>query len=87
MWNVVVVSFRQRITPDHLLGRVNAGFRLLAWGTMPIGAGLAGIDRRAVRAAGGVRASAAALVATLLFVRITDADLDGAEPARGPAGP
>ena len=42
MWNVVTVSLRQRIIPDHLLGRVNSGYRLLGWGTMPIGAALAG---------------------------------------------
>jgi MFS family permease len=38
MWNVVTVSLRQRIVPDELLGRVNAGYRLLAWGTQPLGA-------------------------------------------------
>jgi MFS family permease len=42
-WNVVTVSLRQRITPDHLLGRVNAGYRLLAWGSMPLGAVLGGL--------------------------------------------
>jgi MFS family permease len=43
VWNVLTVSLRQRIVPDHLLGRVNAGYRLLAWGTMPIGAALGGV--------------------------------------------
>lgn len=42
-WNIVTVSIRQRIVPDHLLGRVNAGYRLVAWGTMPLGAALGGI--------------------------------------------
>jgi MFS family permease len=42
-WNVVTVSLRQRIVPDRLLGRVNATYRLLAWGTMPIGAALGGL--------------------------------------------
>ena len=42
-WNVVTVSLRQRIVPDRLLGRVNASYRLLAWGTMPVGAALGGI--------------------------------------------
>ena len=42
-WNVVTVSLRQRIVPDHLLGRLNASYRLLAWGTMPIGAALGGL--------------------------------------------
>lgn len=42
-WNIVTVSIRQRIVPDHLLGRVNAGYRLVAWGTMPLGAALGGL--------------------------------------------
>jgi MFS family permease len=42
-WNVVTVSLRQRIVPDALLGRLNASYRLLAWGTMPIGAFLGGL--------------------------------------------
>ena len=42
-WNIVTVSLRQRIVPDQLLGRVNAGYRLVAWGTMPLGAALGGI--------------------------------------------
>lgn len=42
-WNIVTVSIRQRIVPDHLLGRLNAGYRLVAWGTMPLGAALGGI--------------------------------------------
>ncbi|MEO7398141.1 MAG: MFS transporter, partial [Ilumatobacteraceae bacterium] len=42
-WNIITVSLRQRIVPDHLLGRVNAGYRLLAWGTMPLGAAVGGL--------------------------------------------
>ncbi|MGC7094543.1 MFS transporter [Amycolatopsis lurida] len=41
--NVVMVSLRQRRTPDHLLGRVNSVHRLLAWGTMPLGAAAGGL--------------------------------------------
>ena len=37
-WNVVTVSLRQTIIPDHLLGRVNSVYRFLGWGSMPIGA-------------------------------------------------
>ncbi len=43
LWNVVAVSLRQRITPDSLLGRVNSGYRMLAWGTMPLGAAMGGV--------------------------------------------
>ncbi|MGH8946080.1 MAG: MFS transporter [Acidimicrobiia bacterium] len=42
LWNIATVSFRQRVTPDHLLGRVNSTYRLVAWGTMPLGAALGG---------------------------------------------
>lgn len=43
LWNVVAVSLRQRITPDRLLGRLNSGYRLLAFGTMPLGALVGGV--------------------------------------------
>jgi MFS family permease len=36
------VSLRQSLIPDHLLGRINSVYRLLAWGTMPVGAALGG---------------------------------------------
>ena len=41
-WNVITVSFRQRVVPEQMLGRVNAGYRLVAWGTIPLGAALGG---------------------------------------------
>lgn len=80
LWNIITVSFRQSITPDHLLGRLNSVYRLLAWGTMPIGAGLGGIlaetfGLRTVYATMGI-------VAAGLFIpslTITDTKLDQAE--------
>ncbi|GII52812.1 MFS transporter [Planotetraspora thailandica] len=36
------LSYRQRITPEHLLGRMNASMRFLMWGAMPIGGLLGG---------------------------------------------
>ena len=42
VWNVITVSLRQAIIPDHLLGRVNSVYRMLAWGAMPIGLALGG---------------------------------------------
>jgi MFS family permease len=43
LWNITTVSFRQRVTPDHLLGRVNSAYRLVAWGTRPLGAALGAV--------------------------------------------
>ncbi len=42
LWNVITVSLRQSIIPDHLLGRVNSVYRFFAWGMMPIGTALGG---------------------------------------------
>src|SRR5699024_5222304 len=42
LWNVITVSLRQRIIPDHLLGRVNSVYRFFGWGTMSIGTLLGG---------------------------------------------
>jgi len=43
VWNVVAVSLRQQITPDGSLGRMNSCYRLVSWGTMPIGSLLGGL--------------------------------------------
>jgi len=42
LFNVNGPSLRQALTPPHLLGRVNASYRFLVWGTAPIGALLGG---------------------------------------------
>jgi MFS family permease len=80
VWNVIVVSLRQRISPDHLLGRVNAGYRLLAWGSMPLGALLGGTlgELFGVRAVFLLAAGGQLLALPLLFTiderRITAAE-------------
>jgi len=40
--NVILVSFRQRVTPDALLNRMNATMRFLMTGVMAVGAAIAG---------------------------------------------
>ena len=45
-WNVVSISYRQRVIPNALLGRVNGIYRLLSWGMMPIGLLLSGVTVR-----------------------------------------
>lgn len=42
IYNINQVSLRQAITPDHLLGRMNATMRFIVWGTLPIGALIGG---------------------------------------------
>jgi predicted MFS family arabinose efflux permease len=43
IYNITQVSFRQGLTPDHLLGRMNATMRFLVWGTLPLGGLLGGL--------------------------------------------
>lgn len=43
LWNVITVSLRQRIIPDHLLGRVNSVYRFFGWGTISVGTLLGGL--------------------------------------------
>jgi len=79
-WNVVTVSLRQRITPDRLLGRVNSCYRLVAWGTMPLGAAAGGLLGELI----GLRA-VFAVMAVLVLVEligmliVTDRRMDAAE--------
>jgi len=42
-WDVVVVALRQTLIPDQLQGRVNSVYRLVAWGSLPLGAAIAGV--------------------------------------------
>jgi hypothetical protein len=46
LWNVNVVSLRQSIVPDHLLGRVNSVYRVVGMGATPLGALLGGLLAR-----------------------------------------
>jgi MFS family permease len=81
VWNVITVSLRQRIVPDTLLGRVNAGYRLVAWGTMPLGALLGGAiaDLVSIRAVFWVTSGLALLCVPILLTQVSDAALDAAE--------
>jgi MFS family permease len=67
-FNVVFGSIRQRIVPNHLLGRVMASFRVISWGSIPLGALLGGIVGQAFGLT-AVFLSAAAIHALLLLSR------------------
>jgi MFS family permease len=45
--NVIIISLRQAIIPDRLLGRVASAYRLLVLGALPLGAFLGGVVARA----------------------------------------
>ena len=87
LWNVVTVSLRQRITPDRLLGRMNASYRLVGWGTMPLGALLGGVLAEALGLRGAFLVAAAIYFATLAGFRyVTEEAIARAEAAEAPTG-
>jgi len=80
LWNVVAVSLRQRITPDRILGRVNSGYRLVAWGSRPLGAAAGGLigETLGLRAVFG-GAGALILLTLIGMTTVTDAAIAAAE--------
>ncbi|GAB2485378.1 MFS transporter [Nocardiopsis aegyptia] len=74
VWNVITVSLRQRAVPAALLGRVNSAYRLLAWGTMPLGAAAGGLLAQLL----GVRAVFAVMALLVLTLLVPMARLDRA---------
>ena len=87
IYNIAQVSFRQRVTPDRLLGRMNATMRFLVWGTQPVGAVLGGVLGQAY----GARAALwiAGALACLAFLPVLLSPLRGMRhlPDGEPAGP
>ncbi|GGT01269.1 MFS transporter [Planobispora rosea] len=64
--NVIKVSFRQRVTPGPLLGRVTATLRFMFTGALAIGAGAAGLIGEAAGTRAALWAGAAVLVVSFL---------------------
>jgi MFS family permease len=76
-WRVLTGTLRQRITPNHLLGRVTSVHRLFGMGAIPIGAAFGGVLSKVI----DVRAPfAVAAIAFVIFGLLGPRFL---EPARG----
>jgi Na+/melibiose symporter-like transporter len=77
VYNITQVSFRQRLCPPALLGRMNASVRFLVWGSMPIGGLVGGFLGAAIgvlptiwiAAAGQLAASLPVLLSPLVRMR------------------
>lgn len=73
VWNVLTIALRQRLIPDHLLGRVGSSYRFLAFLGMPVGALLGGLLANTFSIRSALAAAGTALVAiaaiTLLALR------------------
>jgi MFS family permease len=84
VYNVVGISLMQAITPDRLLGRMNASRRFVVWGTIPLGslAGgvlASGIGLRETLFVGAIGASVAFLPVLFSPIRSVDRISDEVE--------
>ncbi len=89
-YNVTGLSLMQTLTPERLLGRLNATRRFLVWGTIPLGSLTGGtlassIGLRPTLLAGALGASACFLPVALSPLRSLRNMPAGAEPQRRPA--
>jgi MFS family permease len=84
VYNVTQVSFRQRLCPRPLLGRMNASIRFVVWGSMPLGGFLGGVVGQAygartvfwVAAVGSLLACLPVLFSPLIRMRDLPKELD-----------
>ena len=94
-YNVVQVSFRQRLCPPVLLGRMNASVRFIVFGTMPLGGLLGGVlgtwlgvlPTLWVAAAGGFVACLPVVLSPLMSMDALPDEWDGGDiPGRSSEG-
>jgi MFS family permease len=90
VYNVTQVSFRQALTPDRMLGRMNATIRFIVFGTMPVGGLLGGVlgewlgvrDALLVVALAQCAAFLPVFLSPLRTMRTLPTQPDATEPAR-----
>jgi MFS family permease len=84
VYNVTQVSFRQRVCPRPLLGRMNASIRFIVWGCQPIGAAAGGVLGQTlgiratlwIAAAGALLSALPVLLSPLIGMRDLPRELD-----------
>ena len=69
LWIAVNSTLRQQFTPDRLLGRMNAVFRMISWGVVPFGALFGGVLARVFDVRAPFIAAAVATMAAAIFAR------------------
>ncbi len=67
LWTALANTIRQQLTPNRLLGRMNAAYRTVAWGVVPFGAAFGGLSAQlfGIRAPFIVAGAAHVLIACL----------------------
>jgi hypothetical protein len=71
VWNVNTITLRQALTPMRLLARMNATYRMLLFGALPVGALAAGLLGRAVGLRSALVISVIALTTPVLWLLVS----------------
>ncbi|RPI25337.1 MAG: MFS transporter [Actinobacteria bacterium] len=69
--NVHAVSLRQMMVSDELRGRINAGYRLVSWSVLPLGAMVGGILASAIGAYGAMLVGAFGIPLATVWVALS----------------
>ena len=69
LWIAVNSTLRQQFTPDRLLGRMNAAFRMISWGVVPFGALFGGVLARIFDVRAPFIVAAVATMTSAIFAR------------------
>lgn len=69
LWMIINTTLRQQITPDRMLGRMNAAFRTISWGVVPFGAAFGGLTARYLGLRGPFIIFAVVMIACAVFGR------------------
>lgn len=79
--NVPMISLRQAVIPDHLLGRASATIRMFAWCMIPVGALSGGFLASAVNARATLAAGAGVFALAALYMTFSPIPRAEREPA------
>jgi MFS family permease len=84
--SVMAITIRQLVTPERLLGRMNASYRFVSYGAIPLGALLGGAAGQALGLRAGLIVGSVALLSTVVWILLSPLpglrELEDAAPAR-----
>jgi MFS family permease len=66
--SVMAITIRQLVTPERLLGRMNASYRFVSYGAIPLGALLGGAAGQVLGLRAGLIVGAVALLSTVIWI-------------------
>jgi MFS family permease len=69
--SVIAITIRQLVTPERLLGRMNASYRFVSYGAIPLGALLGGAVGQTLGLRTGLIVGAVALLSTVVWILLS----------------